>query len=492
MTVRATKIRQHKRQASLHARLVISHLVVVIFSVISISIFAGSSLFNSAIDDVENNLEDLAFTGSNLLEQPLAEIQEQAQENNFSRISDSMSRLFANRPDLKYVVYLPDGSPVTSNLEYTPPQASQENTPEVWEALQNSQGESRSIRQSPDNQATLYVAVRVQQEGRVLGVLQLSIQLQQALAPARRSLGLLLFAALLAAIAVSLIGWRLANNISQPIKRLTTTASRLAQGDLSARVAPTGPPELQHLSETFNYMAGRLQDHMGEMQAFVDNASHELRTPLTIVKLRSEALLNGALDDREVARQFVTEIDAEVDRLGKIVNDLLDLSRMEAGLASKKRQPLSLNSLATETCETFNIRATRAGIELCLHAPEQLPDIMANEEQIRRVFYNLVGNAIQYTPRGGRVDVILTQDPKTKTVRLTVKDTGPGIAKEHIPHIFERFYRVEATRPRAGGSKGSGLGLAIAKSIVENHGGKIGVSSRLGEGSTFWVDLPVN
>jgi signal transduction histidine kinase len=244
------------------------------------------------------------------------------------------------------------------------------------------------------------------------------------------------------------------------------------------------------MSLVFNIMASRLQDHVDELRAFVANASHELRTPLTVVKLRAEALQAGALNDPAVSKQFLSEIESEVDRLSKMVNDLLDLSRMEAGLASSQRTLLNLDVIASEVCETFKIRAVKAGITLEKHAQADLPPVMGNEEQLRRVLYNFIDNAIKYTAAGGRVDLQLESDAKRKTIRLMVVDSGPGIPSSHLAHIFERFYRVDATRPRYETTRGSGLGLAIAKSIIEKHGGKIGVRSQLGKGSTFWAELP--
>jgi signal transduction histidine kinase len=282
----------------------------------------------------------------------------------------------------------------------------------------------------------------------------------------------------------------LANNLSRPIKQLTRAAETLAGGNLDARVTPSGPPELHRLAEAFNSMAFRLQDHVDELRAFVANASHELRTPLTVVKLRAEALRNGAMEETAVAEQFLSEIEIEVDRLSYMVNDMLDLSRMEAGLASKQRSPLNLGTLTSEVSEVFNIRAARAGIQLVQEIESDLPPVLGNEDQLRRLLYNLIENAIKYTPRDGRVDLQVKSSRDRKSVTLQVRDSGPGIAPEHLQHIFERFYRAEATRPRYTSSSGSGLGLAIAKTIVDNHGGKIGVSSQLGEGTTFWVRLP--
>ena len=155
-----------------------------------------------------------------------------------------------------------------------------------------------------------------------------------------------------------------------------------------------------------------------------------------------------------------------------------------------KRAMVDLGTIAHEVYETFTIRSARAGVELELDIEPGLPQVMGNEDQLRRVFYNLVENAIKFTKEGGRVEMLLRPGPKDNTVRFLVRDTGSGVAPEHISHVFERFYRAETTQARPGISRGSGLGLAIAKSIVENHGGEIGVSSQVGAGTTFWTDLP--
>jgi signal transduction histidine kinase len=362
--------------------------------------------------------------------------------------------------------------------------------PDVWNAISSEIGEGESSQINEQGEEIYYVASRIQKEGEVVAILRLSTSMTPAMDEARRSLGLLMLTALLVAIAVSLFGWILANNLSRPIKQLTRTAETLANGNLDARVTPSGPPELNRLAEAFNSMAFRLQDHVDELRAFVANASHELRTPLTVVKLRAEALRNGAMEDPAVAGQFLSEIESEVDRLSYMVNDMLDLSRMEAGLASKQRSFLNLGTLTSEVAEVFSIRAARAGIQLVQDIEIDLPAILGNEDQLRRLLYNLVENAIKYTPRDGHVDLQVQSNLDRKSVMLLVRDSGPGIAPEHLQHIFERFYRAEATRPRYTSSSGSGLGLAIAKTIVDNHGGKIGVSSQIGEGTVFSVRFP--
>jgi len=473
---------------SLHTRLILSHLLVCFVSIILISLFAGNAIFSAANKDVKHSVEDLAFAASNTLQTPLKEAGTGSLDT--ATAKDSLLRLLSNHPDIQYTLFSLDGTPLLYSMDQAPPKADNGSAPEVNSALQSEIGEGDNIRLNSKGEQTLYLAVRIEDESQVFGVLRLETAMAPALISARRSLYLLLWVALLVALAVSLFAWLLANNLAHPIQNLTKTAERLSHGDLGARVTPTGPQELQRLGEAFNVMAGRLQDHFVELRTFVANASHELRTPLTVVKLRAEALRNGALNEPVVSEQFLTEIESEVDRLSRMVSDLLDLSRIEAGLASSLRTPLNLGVLATEVYETFKIRAAKAEVGLDLQIAPDLPTIVGNEDQLRRVLYNFVENAIKYTPSGGEVEITLGYGRKDASVRLVVKDTGPGIPADHLPHIFERFYRVEATRPRYGSSKGSGLGLAIAKSIVENHGGKIGVTSQLGKGTTFWVELP--
>ncbi|MEJ2598248.1 MAG: HAMP domain-containing sensor histidine kinase [Anaerolineales bacterium] len=479
-----------KPGTSLNSRLVFSHLLVSLVSIIMISVFAGSAIFNAAIKDVENNLEDLAFSTGNALELPL--YQYSISQGDLTTVRDVLDRLLSKHEGINYTLYRTDGTPILDNSGVLPAPATRDNSPEVLDALQDEMGEAHQIRNGTNGERMFFVAVRIQRENQAIAVLRLDAPLASSFVAARNALGLLALVGVLVALSVSLFGWILATNISGPIQNLTKTAERLAGGDMGARVTPSGPQELHRLAEVFNTMAGRLQDHVDELRAFVANASHELRTPLTVVKLRTEALRSGAMEEPVVAEQFLAEIESEVDRLGRMVNDLLDLSRMEAGLISQKRSLINMGTIATEVYETFSIRAARAGLKLNLDIEPDLPEMMGNEDQLRRVLYNFIDNAIKFTQRDGEIDVFLRSGRKGKTVRVLVKDTGPGITAEDLPHIFERFYRVEATRPRYGTTKGSGLGMAIAKSIVENHGGKIGVSSQVGKGSTFWAEIPTH
>ena len=473
---------------SLGTRLVISHLAVSLVSIVLMAVFAGRSITRAAVTEAEHNMQGLAVAMANALEQPLQELSEGTIEA--KSIQTQLSSILSDNADMGFTVYTNRGFPIVDSSGVLPSPANRKNAPEVLDALESELGRGVNIRRNDQGVEMMYMAVLIQREYEIIGVLRLAGPMAATREAARRSLLVLVAVAFAITSGVSVFGWLLANSLARPIQTLTQAADDMAIGKLDVRVKPSGPEELRRLAEAFNTMANRLQSNLNELRAFVANASHELRTPLTVVKLRAEALREGALQDSEVAERFLGEIDSEVDRLVIMVNDLLDLSRMEAGLDSGQRVALDLGAVAHEVYETFSIRSTRAGVELLLDVAPGLPRIIGNEDQIRRVLYNLVENAIKYTPAGGRVEILLRPGPKVHTSRFLVRDTGPGIPPEQLAHVFERFYRVETTQSHPGSVRGSGLGLAIAKSIVENHGGEIGASSQVGNGSTFWADFP--
>jgi len=455
--------------------------------------FAGSAILNAARNELEQNIDTLALTASNALVEPLRELY--IGPGKILKIQQTLLQISTTHPELHYTIYSAEGIPLIDSKNPTGDNYQSEIPVEIRQALQSQNGRGSDSRIDLQGENTIYVARRIEIEGDVYGVIRVGAPLQPARAAARPLLLIMAMVAAVVTLTVTIFAWMLARNLTRPIQHLTVAATQLAQGDLDTRVNPVGPRELRRLADAFNNMAVRLQGYVDELRAFAANASHELRTPLTIVKLRTEALRSGALTDPPVAERFLEEIEGEVDRLARMVTDLLDLSRMEAGLADKRRTQLNLASIVDDVYETFQIRAERAEVKIKVIKDSELPTIMGNEDQIHRVLYNLLDNALRYTPKDGNIEISLDKIQDGSAIRLAVKDSGPGIAPEHLQRIFERFYRAEATRPRYAADKassGTGLGLAIAKSIVEFHGGKIGVSSQLGEGSIFYADLPVS
>jgi two-component system phosphate regulon sensor histidine kinase PhoR len=217
---------------------------------------------------------------------------------------------------------------------------------------------------------------------------------------------------------------------------------------------------------------------------FAANVSHELRTPLAAIKSVIETLQGGAMEDPAVALDFLKRADGEVDRLVQMVEELLDLSRIESGELEVRKETVDVGETATAAVERLRPNAHRAGISLTVDVAPGLPSVTGDRVTLERAVINLVHNAIKFTEAGGSVDVLVR--PVDGGVEVAVQDTGAGIEPQDLPRVFERFYKADRAR-RAGGT---GLGLAVVKHTVEAHGGRVSVESTLGSGSTFRFWLP--
>ena len=227
----------------------------------------------------------------------------------------------------------------------------------------------------------------------------------------------------------------------------------------------------------------RLRQVETTRREFVSNVSHELRSPLASVRAMVETLEGGALRDPDVALDFLGRIESDIQRMTTLVDELLELSRLESGQMPVHLAPLSVSEVAGEIVARFEGSAAAAGVKMGIDLPPDLPYVMAETGKLDQILTNLLENALRFTPEGGRVDV--SASTGRRWVKLTVSDTGIGIPSEHLPHVFERFYKVDRSR-RDGGT---GLGLAIAKHLVQAHGGDISVSSTEGQGSSFDLTL---
>ena len=217
---------------------------------------------------------------------------------------------------------------------------------------------------------------------------------------------------------------------------------------------------------------------------FVANVSHELRTPLASVKSVIETLQGGALEDEATARGFLARADAEIDRLVQMVEELLELSRIESGEVPFDQQPVEMGNVLAEAVERLRPQAERESLNLTLDVSPDLPRVVGDAERLGRVAVNLLQNAIKFTPAGGSIRVSVALAGGDVTVK--VSDTGSGIAPEELPRVFERFYKADRSR----GSIGTGLGLAVVRHTVEAHGGSVSAESEPGRGSTFSFSIP--
>jgi two-component system phosphate regulon sensor histidine kinase PhoR len=218
---------------------------------------------------------------------------------------------------------------------------------------------------------------------------------------------------------------------------------------------------------------------------FISNVSHELRTPLAALKALAETLQGGALEDPPAAHRFLEQMETEVDSLSLMVNELLELSRIESGRVPLNLAPTRPIDIVNPAYERLRLQAERAGISMTIECPDDLSPVLADVVRVQQVVVNLLHNAIKFTSSGGQVAIRTEQ--KDRAIRFTVEDTGIGIAGEDLPRIFERFYKVDRSRA----TSGTGLGLAIARHLVEAHGGRIWVESEVGKGSSFQFTIPI-
>lgn len=218
---------------------------------------------------------------------------------------------------------------------------------------------------------------------------------------------------------------------------------------------------------------------------FISNISHELRTPLASLKALTETLQNGALTDPQAGPRFLGRINAEVDALTQMAQELLDLSRIESGQVELMRAPLSPQKLVSSAADRMRMQAERAGLKLSAECEENLPAILADQARLEQVLVNIIHNAVKFTKPGGMI--VVKAESTSGGVGFSVRDTGVGIPAESLSRIFERFYRVDKSRT----GSGTGLGLSISKHIVEAHGGRIWAESREGEGSVFHFVIPL-
>ena len=295
-------------------------------------------------------------------------------------------------------------------------------------------------------------------------------------------LGWLTVVALIVIVMSSLV----LRTITKPVGELREGIAKMSGGDFSARVNVRGKNEFAELATAFNGMSEKLEALDRSRNLFVSNASHELKTPLSTMKILIETILYQDPIDPGMTREFLSDVNKEIDRLNRIVSDLLTLVNIDSGGMKLSLSDVDLHELLLEQVKRLAPLARENGIELECSAKEAL-ETSGDAVKLQQVIYNVIDNAIKYTPRGGSVQASLIRSGKRAIIRVT--DTGIGIPQADLPHVFDRFYRVDKARSRATG--GTGLGLSIVKQIVALHGGTITAESEEGKGSTFTIDLPL-
>ena len=289
----------------------------------------------------------------------------------------------------------------------------------------------------------------------------------------------------------------LAHSMVSRLRMLLAVARQVADGDLTARVDVTSRDEIGRLSSEFNAMVERLHEMREQRERLeasrrelIAAVSHDLRTPLASMRAMIEALNDGVVTDSGTVQRYLHTIQSETQHLATLIDDLFELSQIEAGALKLHLEPTSLADLVSDALESMSAQAEKKRVRLAGQVEGVPPRVPLDAPRMQRVLYNLIQNAIRHTPQDGTIT--LTVREAADQVELTVMDTGEGIPETDLPHVFDRFYRGERarTRERQDGSPGVGLGLAIARGIVEAHGGSIQAASVPGQGATFHVVLP--
>ena len=302
-----------------------------------------------------------------------------------------------------------------------------------------------------------------------------------------------LIAAALAIFIAGLVGFVFSKRLSSPLQKLTEVAGVMGSGDLTVRAPEKREDEIGELSRQFNHMAEELQGSFAKLAAerdslrrFIADASHELRSPLTALKNFNELLQDGVQDDPQAHQEFLSESQLQINRLEWVTQNLLNLSRLDAGLINLNLVSTDVNDLVESAAATYKLQAAKKNVDLLIEPLEPPMRIMVDHTLIEIALSNLIDNALKFVNEGSGVIKIGAERLEEKRLKLWVSDNGKGVDPNDQPYIFERFYRGKTTH-----ADGSGLGLAMVKSVVEAHSGHVTFDSKPGEGTLFMIELPI-
>lgn len=475
-------------RSSIRTRLLAAFLVVALVAAAGLSAYSLKELEGFALRKLEERLSTEAILVSGIAGQ--SSLGEQGSLSaSTTRALDRALRKAA--PDIVSRIRILDGkgTAIVDSAGTSGVGIGYAQLPEIASALNGEYG--AATRTTPDGHVGLYVAEPIWHDGQVVGASYVSSTTFSIITllkeyQSRLMVVIALFALVTLAVTEALTRW-----VSRPLSELGEGASAFAAGDHTARVTPSGARETRAVAEAFNAMADEVEHMMSELRSeehrksrFVSDVSHELRTPLTAIRGAAETLLEGDVpaDDE---KRFLETIVRESDRLARLANDLLTLERIEGATGELPLRRIRPRVVAERAAA--GLEALTDDRRIAVSVEGDAPTVLGDSDRLQQVIANLVDNASRVTPAGGHVSVQLSSENGFAVI--AVLDDGPGIPADALPHLFDRFYRAQASRDRSTG--GAGLGLAIVQAIVHAHAGTIAAANRPEGGSAFTVKLPI-
>lgn len=356
-------------------------------------------------------------------------------------------------------------------------------------ALQQGQVSIRQGNSPVYNEKVLWVIEPVEDNKRVIGGVIFFSPIMGIAQTMTKVRNLFIYSAVVSILFSTVVVYLLSKYVTGPLGDINQVAQLLARGRLTERVNIKQKDEIGDLAEAFNYMAEQIENQEKMRRDFVADVSHELRSPLTNIQGFIEAMIDGKDKTVEDRSRYLGILHKETLRLSRLVNELLELARFDAGAVANNRKPMDIIEVVGGSVNKVNHFLQEKNLSLVLNNPDTEQPVMvnANRDSIEQVITNLLDNAIRYAPAGSRIQINVRQT--NGSVAVTVADQGDGIPAEDLPLIWERFYKVDKSRSRAAG--GTGLGLAIVKKIIESFGGQVRAASTRGQGTEVGFDLPV-
>lgn len=461
---------------SIHAKLLSTYLLLVTFGTSLMSGYVLWSFYSYFMQVRQTDLANLAEALSESTADALS-------EKDLERVKVLVKR-FGEPETVTLRVFDPQGALLaTSSPQIDSQVTNWLEVPGIPAALQGSanQGIAKGVVSKEDR---LYINQPIFRDRQFLGVLRLSITLQQFQRQFAKIIGTNLAALTATLLLCAFISHRFARSLSQPIEQMRSFAMQVGNGRFGDQLVISQSNELDQLALDLNRMSERLASLDEERRAFLAKVSHELRTPVSNVQVTVEALENGAVEEIELRDRFFNTIKHETKRLAGLIHDLLDLGRLEAGVTQLEKQTVSLKSLIYRAASVMELRMQAKGLKAHLEVTEV--KFTGDPERLLQALLNVLDNAIKHSLRNSAIFITGHSDKQSVVIRI--QDQGEGIAQQDLPRIFEQFYTTRLTRKESG----TGLGLSISKRIIEAQGGTITASSEVGKGSTFTIRLPLS